>query len=93
MINIIRDRKNKDEDKSYTSSLLSSGLSKCIDKMEEEFSELKEALNNRSNVVHEAADTIYHILVTLEAANIKFEDVLEELENRKKQSGIKEKKK
>jgi len=93
LINIIRDRKNKDEDKSYTSSLLSSGLSKCIDKMEEEFSELKEALNNRSNVVHEAADTIYHILVTLEAANIKFEDVLEELENRKKQSGIKEKKK
>jgi len=92
LINIIRDRKNKDEDKSYTSSLLSSGLSKCIDKMEEEFSELKEALNNRSNVVHEAADTIYHILVTLEAANIKFEDVLEELENRKKQSGIKEKK-
>ena len=91
MINIIRDRKNKDEDKSYTSSLLSSGLSKCIDKMEEEFSELKEALNNRSNVVHEAADTIYHILVTLEAANIKFEDVLEELENRKKQSGIEEK--
>jgi len=91
LINIIRDRKNKDEDKSYTSSLLSSGLSKCIDKMEEEFSELKEALNNRSNVVHEAADTIYHILVTLEAANIKFEDVLEELENRKKQSGIEEK--
>ena len=92
LVNIIRDRKNKEEDKSYTSSLISGGLSKCIDKMEEEFSELKEALNNRSNVVHEAADTIYHILVTLEAANIKFEDVLEELENRKKQSGIKEKK-
>ena len=39
----------------------------------------------------EAADTIYHILVTLEAANIKFEDVLQELENRKNQSGIEEK--
>ena len=91
LVNIIRDRKNKDEDKSYTSSLLSSGLSKCIDKMEEEFSELKEALNDRSNVVQEAADTIYHILVTLEAADIKFEDVLKELENRKKQSGIEEK--
>ena len=91
LVNIIRDRKSKDEDKSYTSSLLSSGLSKCIDKMEEEFSELKEALNNRSNVVHEAADIIYHILVVLEAADIKFEDVLKELENRKKQSGIEEK--
>ena len=91
LVNIIRDRKNKDEDKSYTSSLLSGGLSKCIGKMEEEFVELKEALNDKSNVVHEAADTIYHILVTLEAANIKFEDVLKELDNRKQQSGIEEK--
>ena len=91
LVKIIRDRKNKDEDKSYTSSLLSGGLSKCIDKMEEEFGELKEALNEKSNVVLEAADTIYHILVTLEVAGIKFEDVLKELENRKKQSGIEEK--
>ena len=87
----IRDRKNRDEDKSYTSSLLSGGLSKCIDKMEEEFEELKEALNDKSNIVHEAADTIYHLLVTLEVADIKFEDVLKELENRKKQSGFDEK--
>ena len=91
LVNIIRNRKNKDEDNSYTSSLLSGGLSKCTNKMEEEFNEFKEALNERSNVVHEAADTIYHILVTLEAADIKFEDVIKELEKRKKQSGIEEK--
>jgi len=91
LVKIIRDRKNKDEDKSYTSSLLSGGLSKCIDKMEEEFGELKEALNKNSNIIHEAADIIYHLLVTLEAADIKFEDVLKELESRKKQSGIEEK--
>ena len=59
--------------------------------MEEEFDELKEALNNKSNVIHESADLIYHILVALEVADIKFEDVLKELENRKKQSGIEEK--
>ena len=91
LVKIIRDRKNKGEDKSYTSSLLSGGISKCIDKMEEEFGELKDALNNNSNIVHEAADTVYHILVALEAADIKFEDVLKELENRKKQSGLEEK--
>ncbi len=91
LVESIRDRKNKDEDKSYTSSLLSGGLTKCIDKMQEEFEELTEALKENSNVVHEAADTIYHLLVTLEAANIKFEDVLKELENRKSQSGIEEK--
>ena len=90
LVKTIRDRKNQDGDKSYTSSLLSGGLSKCIDKMEEEFGELKEALKEKSNIAHEAADTIYHMLVTLEAADIKFEDVLKELENRKKQSGINE---
>jgi phosphoribosyl-ATP pyrophosphohydrolase len=91
LVKIIRDRKNKDEDKSYTSTLLSAGLSKCIDKLQEEFDELKLALNDNTNIAHEAADTIYHLLVTLEAANIRFEDVLNELENRKKQSGIEEK--
>tara|TARA_B100000767_G_C19653977_1_gene488023 strand:+ start:717 stop:1016 length:300 start_codon:yes stop_codon:yes gene_type:complete len=91
LVKTIRNRKNKKEDKSYTSSLLSGGLTKCIEKMQEEFGELTEALNDNSNIVHEAADTIYHLLVTLEAANIKFEDVLTELENRKKQSGIQEK--
>jgi phosphoribosyl-ATP pyrophosphohydrolase len=91
LVKTIKDRKNKDDDKSYTALLLSGGLIKCIDKMQEEFDELKEALNENSNIVHEAADTIYHLLVTLEAADIKFEDVLKELENRKNQSGIEEK--
>ena len=91
LVKTIRNRKNKDSDKSYTSSLLSGGLTKCIDKMQEEFDELTEALNENSNIVHEAADTIYHLLVTLEVANIRFEDVLIELEKRKKQSGIEEK--
>tara|TARA_B100000780_G_scaffold275623_1_gene242601 strand:- start:359 stop:658 length:300 start_codon:yes stop_codon:yes gene_type:complete len=91
LIKTIRERKKESKEKSYTSFLLSGGLTKCIDKMQEEFGELTEALNDNSNVVQEAADTIYHLLVTLEAANIKFEDVLKELENRKRQSGIEEK--
>jgi phosphoribosyl-ATP pyrophosphohydrolase len=91
LIKTIRERKKENKEKSYTSSLLSSGLTKCIDKMQEEFGELTEALKDNSNIVHEAADTIYHLLVTLEVANIKFEDVLKELENRKNQSGIEEK--
>ena len=91
LIKIIRERNKSNIDNSYTKQLISSGLPKCIDKLQEEFDEFKEALNGNSNIVHEAADTIYHLLVTLEAANIKFEDVLSELENRKKQSGIEEK--
>ena len=71
LIKTIRKRKKKSKEKSYTSFLLSGGLTKCIDKMQEEFGELTDALNDNSNIVHEAADTIYHLLVTLEAANIK----------------------
>ena len=92
LIKIIRERKKSDVDKSYTKQLISSGLEKCIDKLEEEFDELKEALNKKDNQVHETADLIYHLLVTLEAADVKFEDVLKELEKRKGLSGIEEKK-
>ena len=91
LVKIIRERKNSNPDKSYTSSLLSGGLDKCIDKLEEEFGELKESLNKKKNEVHETADLLYHLLVALEAADVKFEDVLKELEKRKKQSGLEEK--
>ena len=56
--------------------------------VKEEFNELKEALNSKNNQVHEAADLIYHLLVTLEAADVKFEDVLKELGRRKNKSGL-----
>ena len=92
LVKTIRRKKNSSSEKSYTSSLLSGGLSGCIDKLEEEFGELKEALNTKNNEVHEAADLLYHLLVALEAADVKFEDVLNELEKRKGQSGLEEKK-
>ena len=96
LIEIIRSKKEQDPKKSYSALLLSSGLDNCISKLEEEFYELKETLkenkNKNKNKIHEAADLIYHLLVTLEVANIKFEDVLIELQKREKQSGIEEKK-
>ena len=93
LIKVIRERRKSSTDKSYTKQLISSGLEKCIDKLQEEFDELKDALKeDKSNVIHETADVIYHLLVSLEVANIKFEDVLAELENRKKKSGIEERK-
>ena len=70
--------------------MINSGLGNCVSKMQEEFDELVEAINKDKNQVHEAADLIYHFLVTLEAANIKFEDVVSELKKRTKQSVLSE---
>jgi phosphoribosyl-ATP pyrophosphohydrolase len=92
LIKTINQRRKSKIETSYTKQLISSGLEKCVDKLQEEFDELKEALkNDKTNVAHETADVIYHLLVSLEVANVKFEDVLVELEKRKKLSGIEEK--
>ena len=49
----------------------------------EEIKELIDALNEKKNEVHEAADVMYHILVLLEANNVKVEDVMNELKKEK----------
>lgn len=90
LINIIRSRKNSDVSKSYTARLLNNKVL-SNEKVEEEFQELLEAIKTGKNQTHEAADLMYHLLVLLETNNIKIEDVMEELQNRRKQSGLEEK--
>ena len=83
LINIIRQRKNSSNEKSYTNKLLiDKKLS--VNKVKEEISELLEAIEKNSNKVHETADVLYHLMVLLEANNIKIEDVMNELKKRKK---------
>jgi len=67
---------------SYTNKLLTDkSLSK--EKVLEEVDELIEAVEENSNKIHEAADVFYHLLMYLEANDIKIEDVMSELEKRK----------
>ena len=88
---IIETRKNKDVKKSYTSFLLSKGFKECLSRFQEEAEEFSEAIQNNKNIIHESADVIYHLLVTLESRGIKLSDVIDELEKRKNQSGLEEK--
>ncbi len=83
LIKTIRDRKNSSPDKSYTNKLLND-KNLSVSKVKEEVAELIEAVEKNTNKVHESADVIYHLLVYLEANNIKIEDVMKELEMRKK---------
>ena len=81
LIKTIRDRKKFIPDKSYTNKLLND-KNLSVSKVKEEVVELIEAVE-KINKIHESADVIYHLLVYLEANNIKIEDVMKELEKRK----------
>ena len=83
LIEMARERKVKPVKGSYTNKLLTDkSLSKA--KVLEEIDELIEAVDNNSNKIHEAADVFYHLLMYFEANDIKIEDVMSELEKRKK---------
>ena len=83
LIKLARERKSSPIDGSYTNKLLiDKSLSKA--KVLEEVNELIEAIEENSNKIHEAADVFYHLLMYLEANDIKIEDVMSELEKRKK---------
>ena len=83
LIKTIRDRKNSSPDKSYTSKLLND-KNLSVSKVKEEIAELIEAVEKNTNKIHESTDVIYHLLVYLEANDIRIEDVMKELEKRKK---------
>ena len=82
LFNLAREKKKSPVDGSYTNKLLSDkSLSK--EKVIEEINELIEAVENNSNKVHEAADVFYHLIMYLEANDIKIEDVMNELNKEK----------
>ena len=83
LIKLARQRKSVPVDGSYTNKLLNDkSLSKA--KVLEEVDELIEAVEENSNIIHEAADVFYHLLMYLEANDVKIEEVMSELEKRKK---------
>jgi len=88
LVNIIRDRKNSNPEKSYTNKLLNNKKMN-VAKVNEEVKELIEAIQKNENQVHEAADVLYHLLVLLEGSGVKIEDVMQEL--KKRQNGIRQK--
>ena len=83
LILLVRERKNSTPEDSYTKKLLNS-KSLSTEKVKEEIKELFEAVENNSNKIHEAADVLYHLIVYLEINGIKIEDIMEELNKRKK---------
>ena len=83
LISLARERKKNPVEGSYTNKLLKDkNLAK--EKVLEEVQELIEAIEQNSNKIHETADVFYHLIMFLEANNVKIEDVIAELNKRKK---------
>ena len=85
LFKLARERKNNPVDGSYTNKLLSNkSLSK--EKVLEEIRELIEAVEKNTNKIHEAADVFYHLIIYLEANDIKIEEIMSELKKRSQKS-------
>ena len=83
LILLARERKNNTVEGSYTNKLLKDkNLAK--EKVLEEVNELIEAVEENSNTIHEAADVLYHLLMYLEANDVKVEEIMKELSSRMK---------
>ena len=89
----IASRRDADASESHTAELLSGGRQACARKFGEEAVEtvIAGASGNRSELTHEAADALYHLMVLLAANGITLDEVMAELERRKGISGVEEK--
>ena len=90
---VLKQRATSDAKKSYTKSLLDGGVGKIIAKIKEEQNEFTAELptGTEDDVVHEAADLLFHVMVGFCSRGISFSRVLSKLASRFGVSGHEEK--
>jgi phosphoribosyl-ATP pyrophosphohydrolase/phosphoribosyl-AMP cyclohydrolase len=90
----IQERKQSPQSGSYVSGLLAGGTDRMLKKVAEEAGEVLLASKNgkREEIIHEAADLLFHTLVVLGYHDVTPEDVYQELANRYGRSGLSRKK-
>jgi phosphoribosyl-ATP pyrophosphohydrolase len=90
---IIARRSTSDDDASYTRKLVAKGMATCAKKLGEEGVEaaLAAVAGSRKELVGEAADLLYHLLVVLKVADVPLAAVMDELAGRTVRTGLEEK--
>lgn len=90
---LLEQRKNADPTTSYVAKLYAKGMDAILKKVGEEATETVLAAKggNKEEIIYETADLWFHILVMLAKADLKPQDVLDELARREGLSGIAEK--
>ncbi len=81
---IIHSRLNSPDDKSYTASLVASGSCRIAQKVGEEGVELAlaAAAGDKKEIIDEASDLVYHVLVLLADQGLRLRDVCNCLKER-----------
>ncbi|MDE2475202.1 MAG: phosphoribosyl-ATP diphosphatase [Alphaproteobacteria bacterium] len=89
----LESRRSAGTGQSYTASLLAKGKTECARKVGEEAIETVIAVttHDRTAVVKESADLLYHLLVLWLACEIRPAEIYAELATRESQSGLQEK--
>lgn len=84
LFDVIEDRKNNPNEKSYTTSLFNEGLPRIAQKVGEEGTEVVVAAlaQEDERLIEEVADLTYHTLVLLSARGLHPDQVFAELEKR-----------
>ena len=98
LMGLIEARRDQPPENSYTATLLAGGIDRIGEKLSEEAAEVVSAAEQvdgseprREEVVHEAADLIYHLFVLLAYSRVDLDEVSAELRSRFGTSGLKEK--
>lgn len=93
LFDIVEERANASPDESWTARLLSKGPEKCAEKFGEEAVEaiVEAAKGNKTGLIKESADVIFHLFVLLRSQDITLSEVMDELTSRQFQSGLAEK--
>ncbi|MBE6053680.1 MAG: phosphoribosyl-ATP diphosphatase [Clostridium sartagoforme] len=86
LYDVIKDRKDNRDEKSYTSYLFKNGIDKILKKFGEEATEviISAKNNSKEEKILEIGDLLYHLLVLMVESGITVKEVEEELKSRRK---------
>lgn len=84
LFEVVKKRVREKPKGSYVASIVGGGMDHVLGKFGEEAFELASAVCGSGDKVSEAADVLFHYLIVLAASGVELEDVVRELENRRR---------
>jgi phosphoribosyl-ATP pyrophosphohydrolase len=84
LFQVVKKRVREKPEGSYVASIVKEGLDRVLGKFGEEAFEFASAVCGSGDKVSEAADLLFHYLIVLAASGVELEDVVRELEGRRR---------